>query len=197
MSITTQSCKDFIIQISKFIGVSENDSWKRVKKYKQDGMVFRDFKNKQGKTLTICEHGGELSLYSLYSSVDEVQNEEVILEFVEPGMKYIGIKTTEQDVAQFLAECANQHAFIADNNAAQWAKISKNWILDSVTTNHHEESYELNYSDTDGYSISIDKEEVSKIYVFVLDPIMYDTTYRYSVFETTGNYLCLGTNNSD
>ncbi len=153
MSISTQNCKDFINSISTIIGVSTNDTWKRTKKYKQDTLVLRHFENNKGTSITICEHNGILTLHSL-QSIAPVDNSppksEVIQEFIEPGMKYIGKEINKNDVAIFLSECANLNPFIEDLDAQKSAKNPNNWNLIEVTFPNAYTTYDLEYKDEEG-----------------------------------------------
>jgi hypothetical protein len=115
-------------------------------------------------------------------------------EFVEPGLKFIGRPMTNLDVRVFLSECANRDPFIDDIQALESAKDSDNWIIlhESHDSNDFEDEYDLQYQNEKSYTLSIEKKDISKVYLVALDPGMYGTAYRYFVFETTGQYLCLG-----
>lgn len=201
MTKSTQDCKDFLQSIASTIGASEQDTWKRTRKFKQDNLVLRDFINQDGRTLTICEHDDELTLYSLSQPMGENQDttEE---EALEPGAKYLGKKATDKDIALFISECMAADESIVDPQAVELAKNEHNWESCSydapITGLEFEEDgnfCELYYEDEDGYTYCLDGKDVAKVHWFFLTPC--DTAYRFFVYETKSHHLYLGYNEPD
>lgn len=64
--MSTDDCKELISSMVDTYLLNPNDKWKRVRKYKQDNLMLRDFKSTSGDLLTISESVEEvLGVYSL------------------------------------------------------------------------------------------------------------------------------------
>lgn len=224
MTISTQDCKDFIGSISGYINSNPNDTWKRIKKYKEGDMVLRDFENQEGRKLTIAEEDSSLFIYQLSSPIIH----SVIVPPIDDdtwGKKLIGRDVTEKDVFKFIAECVEKDNAILgeefcmdeDNvraikdgvNSKSWyvlekwskkikksAKYGEYPLKDFINDNDGDwGEYDLYYADDNGNQSQINPKDL--IQVFWVGMTDYDTAYRIYVFETKDHTLFLGVNNSD
>lgn len=58
--------KKFIESVCAVYGFQQNDKWKRVSKYKDSHMTFRDFQNSNGDILVISEaKNGMLNIHDI------------------------------------------------------------------------------------------------------------------------------------
>lgn len=196
MTVSTKDCKEFIESISQAIDASAQDKWKRIRKYKENDLVLRDFENQDGRTLTICEKNGKLSLYQLnLSSITTAIKEGW-------GIKYLGHKAKPQDISNFLSDCIKAEPEIVYEDAIEPAKNPKSWEQDckidcSQDDDEDDEEIDLDlyYVDENHNTVTLNKEDVAFIHVFFMPD--FDTTYRISVFETKDHYLYLGNNDPD
>lgn len=202
MSKSTQECKDFITSIQSILKISENDIWKRIKKYKKDNFILRDFSNQEGRILTICEDENELTLYSLNEPLNEPINESISLQTEkELGMKYLGKKANESDIAIFLSECIKKDKTIIDSGDVVFGEDKNNWMSCDTSYPMDGINFEkagncnLYYHDQEGYTCFLEGKDVSKVHWFCLEPC--DTAYRFFVYETKSKHLYLGYNESD
>ena len=222
MTISTQDCKDFISQISHIIHSNNSDKWKRIKKYKQDHLILRDFEDQDGQSLIIAELNNTLFLYQLSAKKKSISN----LKTNIPGSKFIGQDATEKDVFTFIAECIQNDGTIVDYDSSynddedeQTWKDGKNpdswivwekWSQAIKKSNRYNEhplkdffdnndgnwgEFDLYYADENGETIKIDKKNL--IQVFWIGMSDYDTSYRIYIFETKDHTLFLGCNNPD
>lgn len=196
MTVSTKDCKEFIDSISQIINASSQDKWKRTRKYKENDLVLRDFENQDGRTLTICEKEGKLSLYQLNStSIEEV---------IEDGWgkKYLGHEAKPEEVAIFLAECISADPEIVYEDEVEAAQKPKSWRKDcSVNCSDVDDEdakymdFDLYYVDENNKKVTLNKDDVTFIHVFFMPD--FDTAYRISVFETKDHCLLLGNNHPD
>jgi hypothetical protein len=64
--MTTDDCKQFIASMAEPYLLNVNDKWKRVRKYKDNGLMLREFKSTSGDVMVISESADSvLSVYSL------------------------------------------------------------------------------------------------------------------------------------
>jgi hypothetical protein len=64
--MTTDDCKQFIASMAEPYLLNVNDKWKRVRKYKDNGLVLREFKSTSGDVMVISESADSvLGVYSL------------------------------------------------------------------------------------------------------------------------------------
>jgi hypothetical protein len=192
MTISTKDCKNFIDSISHIIDTSSKDKWKRIRKYKEDNLVLRDFENQDGRALTICEKDGKLSLYQLNSSP--------IAQAIDDGWgkKYLGREAKPEDISAFLAECIaadpeivydDQDTLKDASNPNSWTEL---WVINTLSS---EDDLGLYYVDENEKPITLSQKNIKNIHVFRMPN--YDTAYRISVFETEDKYLYLGNNDPD
>lgn len=64
--MSTDDCKQFIASMAEPYLLNINDKWKRVRKYKDNGLVLREFKSTSGDVMVISESADSvLGVYSL------------------------------------------------------------------------------------------------------------------------------------
>jgi hypothetical protein len=64
--MSTDDCKQFIASMAEPYLLNVNDKWKRVRKYKDNGLVLREFKSTSGDVLVMSESADSvLGVYSL------------------------------------------------------------------------------------------------------------------------------------
>lgn len=64
--MSTDDCKQFITSMAEPYLLNVNDKWKRVRKYKDNGLVLREFKSTSGDVLVMSESADSvLGVYSL------------------------------------------------------------------------------------------------------------------------------------
>jgi hypothetical protein len=64
--MSTDDCKQFIASMAETYLLNVNDKWKRVRKYKDNALVLREFKSTSGDVLVISESADSvLGVYSL------------------------------------------------------------------------------------------------------------------------------------
>jgi hypothetical protein len=219
MTITTQDCKDFISSITKVIGASDNDKWKRTKKYKESSLVLRDFENQDGRVITIAENGGILSIYQVQPPLVIISNEN----YDGWGKKYLDHQAKPDDIALFLSECISKDSEILDDfedldqlekiEFKKNLKIAKNpkswqsWLRGSEGESMSAQDWlndwgmgdkvecDLHYADDNGNTVYLKPDDVKKVYIYWMPEV--GTAYRISVFETKDNHLYLGYNEPD
>lgn len=215
MTINTQSCKDFIVNISMLIGEDSNEKWKRIKKYSVEPYILRDFENSFGRILTIAEHNEKLFLYSLDKAVNSLELVAQSNEIEDLGKQYIGHKATLENLQQFISLCIKNDPNIVYADAYGDALNPKKWNLDWDFIPLDAEDYEIeenylyysidneyifnwniyNPKNVDQFACYIDRLDLYKIHCLFMPD--YDTTYRFSIYETKDHYLYLGLNYSD
>ncbi len=220
MKISTQDCKDFISSISHIIGSTNKEKWKRTKKYKENGLILRDFQNPEGRILTICENQGKISLHQIQSQAislsnltedDEDYRDDTRLIHEDWGKKYLGHNAKHNDIAKFLSECVESDINILANNYQHVpvAKNPKSWVssipsseggslstkdwINNWDLNNDNGKCQLHYTDYDGNIIYLKPKNVEKVYVFSL-PVL-GPSCEISVYETKDHYLHLGKDN--
>ena len=68
--MSTDNCKDFIEKLSINENLPLKTKWKRLKKYKEKDLIYRDFQNNEGDELTISEDkAGILNLVKLERNI--------------------------------------------------------------------------------------------------------------------------------
>lgn len=68
--MSTDNCKDFIEKLSINENLPLKTKWKRLKKYKENDLIYRDFQNNEGDELTISEDkSGILNLVKLERNI--------------------------------------------------------------------------------------------------------------------------------
>lgn len=214
MPNTTQNCKDFITSIATLIGEDPQEQWKRIRKYKLDPYLLRDFQNKAGRLLTIGEYNDTLFLYTIGEpfgqEVSHDNSEENIVESL--GMHYVGHKATLADLQSFISQCVISNPNIVYEDAYDDAIKPNSWDLIWDFIPLDDEDYEIGdhylyystenlyiydypYKDREQFYCYIDRPDLYKIYgVFMQD---YDTAYRINIYETKDHYLFLGLNDPD
>jgi hypothetical protein len=215
MTITTQNCKDFIINISPIIGENSNEKWNRIKKYTFEQYILRDFKNSVGRIVTIAQYNQNLFLYKLGAAVHHLTEASDLQEVEVPGMHYVGHKAKKQDLQKFISLCVKQNSNIVSEDAYADAINPYKWDLDWDFIPVDEEDYEIKenylyYSINNDYILNWDIYKIENIsqfayYIELADLYKihcvfmpdHDTAYRISIYETNDHYLYLGLNNSD
>lgn len=215
MTITTKNCKDFIVNISSFIGEDSNDKWNRIKKYNIEPYILRDFKNSVGRILTIAQYNNELFLYTLGEVVSISKEVSDLPEVETIGMHYVGHKATKEDLKIFISSCIKNNSSIVYDDAYTDAINPSKWELNWDFIPLDEEDYEIkeNYlyysidnkyiknrniykrENIDQFACYVDRADLYKIHCLFMPD--YDTAYRISIYETNDHYLHLGLNNSD
>lgn len=204
MPISTQDCKNFIGSISALI--ESDNSWKRIKKYKDNSLILRDFQNQEGRTLTIGENNGKLFLYQLSPYMVKPQ---------EWGVRFLGHPAKDHEVFDFIAHCIKEDSDIVgegfstdeDNLRAikdgvkpeSWT-VWESWTgeaLQEFIADASEYWIQLNlyYGDGNGNRAKVDTSNLTKIFWVGMPD--YDTAYRIYIFETKNHTLLLGCNDSD
>lgn len=203
MAISTQDCKDFIASISNIVGSSSLDDWKRIKKYKYESLVLRDFRNQEGRGLTIAEKDGQLFLYQLSSPETNVI-----------GRTFLGRKAKEKDITYFIAQCVvndndilgSSFSLDSDNiqvlstgqNPSSWTIWEKwNQTEDTLQDFLEEDNGQLDLYYADGNGETQKVRETDILEVFWVGMPDYDTAYRIYIFETKNHTLLLGCNEPD
>lgn len=90
--ITTEDCKEFLIQHFNQIQISTTDKeWKRVSKYKKDGLPYRDFSHPTLGTVVVIENGSSLRVEVNEASLTQAAG-------VHKPAQQIGSQTVKQFV---------------------------------------------------------------------------------------------------
>lgn len=64
--MSTDKCKDFIEKLSISENLPLKTKWKRLKKYKENDLIYREFENNEGDEIIISEDNlGTLNLVKL------------------------------------------------------------------------------------------------------------------------------------
>lgn len=212
MTISTQDCKDFINKIGHLINTN-NEKWKRTKKYKQGTLVLRDFESESGRKLTVAENNGKLFLYQLQALTMQSVSESTSVVF---GKRVFSKQPTDKEVLQFMVDCVNQDHSIVDGSDKQTLKDAlniKSWTIwqkwtDNIKHNndYDEESLE-EFIDDDWHDFTVycddpqilnsclNPDDIKQ--VFWLGMSDYDTAYRIYIYQTKDNTLYLGENDPD
>lgn len=69
--MSTDKCKDFIEKLSISENLPLKTKWKRLKKYKENDLIYREFENNEGDEIIISEDNlGELNLVKLERNIE-------------------------------------------------------------------------------------------------------------------------------
>lgn len=215
MTITTKDCKDLIVNIADVIGEDSNEKWNRIKKYKVEPYILRDFENSAGRILTIAQYNDKLFLYKLSEAVSSSEVVSDVNEVETLGMHYVGHQATQEDLKQFIALCIKNNPnivyeedYVDAINPCQWKlnwdfipldaedyEIEENYLYYSIDNEYIFNRNIYKRGNVDQFACYIAREDLYKIHcVFMPD---YDTAYRIYIYETKDHYLYLGLNNPD
>lgn len=216
MTITTQDCKDFILSISQTINAPKDDTWKRLKKYKEGSLVLRNFENQDGRQLTIAEQQATLFLYSLSAPTVISVSPTLNTKYSHLGYKNIGKDISDTDIFEFMAQCVKENTSIVYDykDTIKDAINSKSWTIwerwtDKTTHKSYDVSplnyffknsghwgeFDLFYPNKNEKESRINPQDILQVFWVGMED--YDTTYRIYIFETKNHELLLGSNNPD
>lgn len=133
--MTSNDCKQYIVSISVENGFNLNDKWKRIKKYKENELIIREFENNSGDIISISEDKSvKLSLHSIVKNkiisnelINTLTKEKLLTEFFKIGIDY-----RKED-----SDYSTDKEFIEDLEDAWWTDkenggISKNAIEEYI-----------------------------------------------------------------
>lgn len=207
--ISTADCKEFISKLSdKLYTVDSDNNWKRTRKYKENDLVLREFKNDSDVCITIAEDNKKLFLYTIVqadTSTDSETEEEY-------GTHQLESTAKEEDVLAFIRQCVEDDNSIVWPDAVQDALDIKSWTIFWAYTHKNKNfsgevfpmseffsdgqtSFPLQYTDPNGDDVNIDRKDI--LQVFCVGMQQYETAYRITIFETKNHTLLLGLNDSD
>lgn len=203
--MTTEDCKAFLAEHAALLGEPPNQVWKRASKRKEGGAVLREFVSSEGRSVTLAEVGGALSVAEAGLRIPEAHEAEPAF-----GVLRVGKSPSAERVVAFLIDCLREVPDEVEEDARERAMDPRSWrapvVFDRSDSDGLDGAHELspNWNDGpedivplpyEGQPEDVAWRDVERVYELIMPD--YDTAYRFAVYLTRDGRLLMGSNNPD